>query len=67
MADNDFAVYASTSTTISRERYQNNVVWNDQLAAAASFSFELEPGENTYYVLAMGGGVENNIGGRIKD
>lgn len=65
VADNDFAVYAGTSSTITRSIYQNGVVWNDQIAAAASFSFELEPGENTYYVLAMGGGVEENISGRI--
>ncbi len=65
VADNDFAVYAGTSSTITRSIYQNGVVWDDQIAAAASFSFELEPGENTYYVLAMGGGVEENISGRI--
>ncbi len=65
VADNDFAVYAGTSTSITRSIYQNNSVWQNQLSEASSFSFDLQEGENTYYVLAMGGGVEENISGRI--
>lgn len=65
VADNDFAVYAGTGTTITRSIYQNDVVWNQQLTAAQSFSFELETGETTFYLLAMGGGGEENISGKI--
>jgi hypothetical protein len=66
VADNDFAVYAGTATAISRSVYQNNVVWSQQLAAASSFTFDLEGGETTFYLLALGAGTtEDNISGRI--
>lgn len=65
VADNDFAVYAGTASSITREIYQNNTDWGNQLAAASSFSFELQPGETTFYVLGMGGGGPENISGSI--
>ncbi len=65
IADNDFAIYAGTDTSITRSIYQNNVIWNSQLSAAESFSFELEEGETTFYLLAMGGSGEENISGKI--
>ena len=65
VADNDFAVYAGTSTSITREIYQNGVVWNTQLSAADSFSFDLIAGESVFYLLAMGGGGQENISGKI--
>jgi hypothetical protein len=65
VADNDFAVYAGTGSSITRSIYQNEVIWNSQLAAASTFSFDLEPGETTFYLLAMGGSGEENISGKI--
>jgi hypothetical protein len=65
VADNDFAVYAGTEASITRAIYQNEVIWNSQLAAASTFSFDLEPGETTFYLLAMGGSGEENISGKI--
>lgn len=65
VADNDFAVFAGTTTSVTRLIYQNNVTWSDQIAAATSFTFSLEAGEDTFYVLAMGGGGEENISGKI--
>lgn len=65
VADNDFAVYAGNDSSISRAIYQNEVIWNSQLAAASSFSFDLEPGETVFYLLAMGGGGDENISGKI--
>lgn len=65
VADNDFAVLAGTSTGVSRIVYQNNVGWSSQISSASSFEFDLEPGENTFYILAMGGGGQENVSGRI--
>lgn len=65
VADNDFAVFVGTTTSVTRLVYQNDVSWGDQIAAATSFTFSLEAGEDTFYVLAMGGGGEENISGRI--
>jgi hypothetical protein len=65
VADNDFAVYAGTATTITRLIYQNPVDWPSQIDFAASATIELEEGESFLYVLAMGGGGEENLSGRI--
>lgn len=65
VADNDFAVYAGDAATITRAIYHNETVWNSQLTAASTFSFDLVPGETTFYLLAMGGGGEENISGKI--
>lgn len=65
VADNDFAVFAGTTTSITRLIYQNGVGWSQQIAAATSFTFALEAGEDTFYVVAMGGGGQENISGKI--
>lgn len=66
IADNDFAVFAGTSTSVTRILYQNDVAWPDQIAAATSFSITLQGAEDTIYVLAMGGGgAEENLSGQI--
>lgn len=67
VADNDFAIYAGDATSISRSIYQNGTVWNSQLSAAASTTFDLLPGETMFYLLAMGGGGAENISGKIND
>lgn len=65
VADNDFAVFAGTTTAVTRVIYQNDAGWSSQIAAASSFTFALQSGEDTFYVLAMGGGGQENISGRI--
>ncbi len=65
ISDNDFAVLVGTSTTVTRLIYQNNVGWGEQIDLASSFSFEFETGETSVYLLAMGGGGPENIGGRM--
>lgn len=65
VTDNDFAVFAGTVNSITRLVYQNNVVWNDQIADLSSFSFDLQAGETNFYLLAMGGGGEENVSGEI--
>ena len=65
VADNDFAVFAGSPDAITRVIYHNEVVWNSQLAAASSFTFDLVAGESVFYLLGMGGGGEENISGKI--
>lgn len=65
VADNDFAVFTGTLSGINRLIYQNNSNWEDQIAEAASFSFNLQPGEDTFYVLAMGSDGNENISGSL--
>lgn len=67
VADNDFAVYTGDETSISRVIYHNEVVWSSQLSAAATFTFDLLPGETMFYLLAMGGGGAENISGKINE
>jgi len=65
VTDNDFALLTGTTTSITRLVYQSDFEWPDQIANAASFDLSLEAGENTIYILAMGGGGEENVSGRI--
>ncbi|NQX02000.1 PEP-CTERM sorting domain-containing protein [bacterium] len=65
ISDNDFAVFVGTSTSVTRLVYQNNESWPAQTAAAGSFSFGFQAGETTVYLLGMGAGGEENIGGRM--
>ena len=65
LADNDFALFVGNSTSVDRLVYQNNVIWYSQAAALTSFSFSLNPGEDTFYLLGMGGGLQENISGLI--
>jgi len=65
ISDNDFAVFVGTSTGVTRLIYQNDVSWSAQVSAAGSFAFDFEPGETSIYLLAMGGGGPENIGGMM--
>jgi hypothetical protein len=53
VADNDFAVFAGNSTSITRKIYQNLVGWDQQIVNAASLTFDLLNEEDTYYILAI--------------
>lgn len=65
IADNDFAMLVGGNSSISRLLYQNNVVWNQQVAQASSFNISLLPGENYFYLLGLGGGGTEDIGGKV--
>lgn len=67
VADNDFALLTGTPTTVTRLVYQNNVVWNQQITNASSFELSLQGAENTIYILAMGGGGQENVSGKINN
>jgi len=65
VTDNDFALLTGTATSITRLVYQSDVEWPTQITNASSFDLSLADGENTIYILAMGGGGEENVSGRI--
>jgi hypothetical protein len=65
VADNDFAVFGGTKTSVTSLLYQNDAGWPDQIANLSSFSFSLQPGQTTFYLLGMGGGGNENISGTI--
>jgi hypothetical protein len=65
VADNDFAIFSGTHTNINHLLYQNNVDWYHQIPALSTLSFNLTAGDNTFYVLGMGGGSEENISGKV--
>lgn len=65
IADNDFAMLVGTSSSITRILYQNDVVWNQQVTAASSFNISLTGAEDTFYLLGLGGGGNEDIGGKV--
>lgn len=66
VADNDFAIFSGTSSSINNLLYQNGVDWPNQINALSTLNFNLAAGDDTFYVLAMGGGgSEENISGEV--
>jgi len=66
VADNDFAIFSGTSSSINNLLYQNNVGWPSQITALSTLNFNLAAGDNRFYVLGMGGGgPEENISGTV--
>lgn len=65
VADNDFAVFGGTATGINDVLYRNNYDWEDQVGAMAGLNFTLPAGDNTLYILGLGGGGEENISGTV--
>lgn len=65
VADNDFAIFSGTASSINNLLYQNNVRWDQQISALSSMTFNLSAGDNFFYVLAMGGGGQENISGLV--
>jgi PEP-CTERM motif len=65
IADNDYALFAGTVSSIDRLIYNNSVVWNNQLVNASSINLNIGPGETYLYILAMGGGAFENVSGKF--
>jgi hypothetical protein len=65
IADNDFALFGGTATSVNDLIYQNDVGWPDQLNNLSTITFDLPPGDTTFYLLGMGGGGEENISGTV--
>ena len=67
VSDNDYALFAGNATNITRLIQQNNDVFWDQIAAASSYKIALEEGETYVYLMGMGGGGAEDIGGTLND
>ncbi len=67
VADNDFALLAGDENNVTRMILQNDVVWMDQQANATTYAINLNGGETYLYLLAMGGGGGEDIGGLLND
>jgi hypothetical protein len=65
LADNDFALLAGDENNVTRMILQNDVVWMDQAANATTYAINLNGGETYLYLLAMGGGGGEDIGGLL--
>ncbi len=65
IADNDFAVFGGTATSVNDLIYQNDAGWPDQLNNLSTITFDLQPGDTTFYLLGMGGGGQENISGTV--
>lgn len=66
VADNDFAIFSGTSSSINNLLYQNNASWPSQIPSLSTLTFNLAAGDDTFYVLGMGGGgAEENISGEV--
>lgn len=67
LADNDFALLAGNENNVTRMILQNDVVWMEQAANATTYQINLNSGESYIYLLAMGGGGGEDIGGLLND
>jgi hypothetical protein len=67
IADNDFALLAGDENNATRMILQNNAVWMDQQANATTYAINLNGGETYLYLLAMGGGGGESIGGLLNE
>ncbi len=65
VADNDYAVFSGTSSSVNNLLYQNNYDWYNQIPNLSTLTFNLAAGDTTFYVLGMGGGGQENISGKI--
>ena len=65
VGDNDFAVFSGTPTAVNSLLFQNGVVWNSQVASISTITFTLPSGDDTFYILGMGGGGQENLSGLL--
>lgn len=65
VCDNDFVLLAGNANSITRIIFQNNEAWMNTLPAQNGVDATLLTGEDRYYLLGMGGGGQENIGGTI--
>ena len=65
VADNDFALLAGDENNATRMILQNDAVWMQQQADATTYAINLNGGETYLYLLAMGGGGGEDIGGLL--
>ena len=65
VCDNDYALFAGTNTTITRLAWDSQYEWPVQVEMAQALNLNLQSGETHFYLLGMGGGGNEDIGGTI--
>ena len=65
ICDNDYALFAGTENSVTRLLYQNNVWWPAQIDEAQIIDLALDSGETHFFLLGLGGGNVEDIGGRM--
>jgi hypothetical protein len=65
IADNDFALFSGTSSSVNTILFQNNVDWYNQLSLHSGPLPAVPPGDTHFYLLAMGGGPPEEVLGTI--
>ena len=65
ISDNDYALFAGDASNVTRIIHQNNDVFWDQVAGSANVRISLHDGESYVYLLGMGGGGAEDIGGTL--
>lgn len=65
VADNDFAIFVGNESGLTRLLFQNDLEWGSQISLGQTLSFNLLPSETQFYLLALGGGGEENVSGRV--
>ena len=65
VVDNDFAILAGDANNVTRMILQNDSVWMDQISNAVNYTISLNPNESYLYLIPMGGGGQEDIGGTL--
>ena len=65
ISDNDYALFAGDASNVTRIIHQNDYVFWDQVAGSANVRIALNDGESYVYLLGMGGGGAEDIGGTL--
>lgn len=65
VVDNDFAILAGDANNVTRMILQNDVVWWDQISNATTYSIALNGNETYLYLIPLGGGGQEDIGGTL--
>ena len=65
IADNDFALFSGTSSSVNTLLFQNDLTWYTQLTAQSSPLPSVPAGDTHFYLLAMGGGAPEEVLGTI--
>ena len=65
ISDNDYALFAGDASNVTRIIHQNDFVFWDQVAGSANARVSLHDGETYVYLLGMGGGGAEDIGGTL--
>jgi PEP-CTERM motif len=66
VADNDFAIFAGNATTVTTLVHQNTGgLYSQTMTNGSSITYNFAVGEDRFYVVAMGGGLDDNISGEV--